>query len=423
MHRIDSPGNADNLFRDRNPEAGIPGTIVWSKWLNAVQEEIAGLLAAREVDLDEEDNNQLASLFSLAAFLPVQNNGVGPLLRADGDGSQLTGIESSQLSVVRDGAIGDGVANDTAACQSTLDKAPGVVLFPAPGVYMVDRLFPKSNTTVVIEPGAMVKFRPQAPTSHDWGGVFSVFGTELEPKENVFIIGGGVVDGSKGDHDFSDPESSELNVECIDIEWAINCHVVAVTCINAEGDGIDFDHATDCTATRTRSVDCDGWGIHFSNGCRRCRGVLAVAVRCGVAHNRGGFDTHQGGSDQAEDCGYVGCTTEDCRRGWLLGGPRSWINGGSDLGGGVSTNCIRITGDRCSVNAFIGRGSTLAGISITGNLNAVSGCNLRAESEAVAITGNNNTVTGNVLERITAGDLLTDIGTGNIDANNIKQND
>lgn len=61
MHRIDGPDNVAGMFSAGDPTLGIPGTIVTPAWLNAVQEELVGLLTALGVALDKANNGQVAA--------------------------------------------------------------------------------------------------------------------------------------------------------------------------------------------------------------------------------------------------------------------------------------------------------------------------------------------------------------------------
>jgi microcystin-dependent protein len=65
MHRIDGPGaTIDGRFTEGDPTAGIPATTVTGAWLNAVQEEIAGVVEAAGDTLEKADNGQLAAAIS-----------------------------------------------------------------------------------------------------------------------------------------------------------------------------------------------------------------------------------------------------------------------------------------------------------------------------------------------------------------------
>lgn len=62
MHRIDSDASVNGLFSAGDPASGQPGTGVSPEWLNAIQEEIAGLIEAMGLTLVKADNTQLAAV-------------------------------------------------------------------------------------------------------------------------------------------------------------------------------------------------------------------------------------------------------------------------------------------------------------------------------------------------------------------------
>lgn len=65
MHRIDTPGHSGNLFQDKDPVAGIPGTIVDDEWLNSVQEELVKLVEQAGETLNKADRNQVVGVVPL----------------------------------------------------------------------------------------------------------------------------------------------------------------------------------------------------------------------------------------------------------------------------------------------------------------------------------------------------------------------
>lgn len=98
------------------------------------------------------------------------------------------------------GAVGDGVADATAAIQAALDAVPdegGVVYFPrATGAYMVDpdtSLLPKSNTILHIEKGAVLRAKAVASS------VNAVL--HIDDVDNVHVMGGGAIRGDAANHD------------------------------------------------------------------------------------------------------------------------------------------------------------------------------------------------------------------------------
>lgn len=65
MHRIDGPGaTVDNKFTDGDPVSAVEATTVTDDWLNAVQEELIGVIADAAVQppipLEKANNGQLA---------------------------------------------------------------------------------------------------------------------------------------------------------------------------------------------------------------------------------------------------------------------------------------------------------------------------------------------------------------------------
>jgi len=59
MFRIDSAGNVAGMFANGDPGAGQPPTVVSDEWLNAVQEEIAGVVLGAGLALDKGNSAQL----------------------------------------------------------------------------------------------------------------------------------------------------------------------------------------------------------------------------------------------------------------------------------------------------------------------------------------------------------------------------
>lgn len=59
MHRIDTPGHDEGLFRNGNPQVGQQGTIMDADWANDVQENICSVIEAAGEDLEKGDFDQL----------------------------------------------------------------------------------------------------------------------------------------------------------------------------------------------------------------------------------------------------------------------------------------------------------------------------------------------------------------------------
>ena len=81
MHRIEAPGATDNnRFTEGNPAAGVLATEVSADWLNAVQEEIVGVITAAGMEpqtAETEDYTQLAAAIA-RLILDAGNLGAPP---------------------------------------------------------------------------------------------------------------------------------------------------------------------------------------------------------------------------------------------------------------------------------------------------------------------------------------------------------
>lgn len=79
MFRIDSSGaTAENTFTEGNPELGTPATVVSAAWMNAVQEEIAGVVEGGGITLSKANDKQmLAAIKAImkaemaSTFMPI----------------------------------------------------------------------------------------------------------------------------------------------------------------------------------------------------------------------------------------------------------------------------------------------------------------------------------------------------------------
>lgn len=112
MHRIDGFGaTLDNKFTEGNPVAAIPSTVVTADWLNAVQEEIAGVIEGAGDILDKAENTQLlAAIQSLisAAIPEIPNPFVTGDIRAT-----LRSSAASGWVMLNDGTIGNASSGAT----------------------------------------------------------------------------------------------------------------------------------------------------------------------------------------------------------------------------------------------------------------------------------------------------------------------
>ena len=82
MHRIDGPGaTAESLFTEGDADKDIPVTTVTGDWLNAIQEEIAGVIVGAGIALSKRDNGQLAAAITALMASCTLVSAVGGILR------------------------------------------------------------------------------------------------------------------------------------------------------------------------------------------------------------------------------------------------------------------------------------------------------------------------------------------------------
>lgn len=171
---------------------------------------------------------------------------------------------------VRDfGAVGDGAALDTAAIQKAMDtcaqKGGGVVRFPA-GVFKAGTLFLRSRVNLRLEPGATLMqsrdpkdFAEAAKQSYVHCTASSRVFLHGIGVSNVAIVGGGRIDGNRGDMVIGrDPRgplsvlfenSDNLLLQDVAVVnspgWSVTffaCHsvrILNVKCLNSFADGIN----------------------------------------------------------------------------------------------------------------------------------------------------------------------------------------
>ncbi|WP_252384043.1 glycoside hydrolase family 55 protein, partial [Escherichia coli] len=151
MHRIDTKtaqkdkfGAGKNGFTRGNPQTGTPATDLDDDYFDMLQEELCSVVEASGASLEKERHDQL--LTALRALLLSRKNPFGDI-KSDGtvptalenlgftdpdDGDSLVAVKqdlenavirnqhdkNAEIISVRDfGAIGDGIADDTAAIQ------------------------------------------------------------------------------------------------------------------------------------------------------------------------------------------------------------------------------------------------------------------------------------------------------------------
>ena len=240
------------------------------------------------------------------------------------------------ISVKSYGAVGDGVANDTAAIQSALNTGSAIVSIPD-GTYMIDALVslrPKSNQTVQLSGNAVLKVIPNASSSYQVFYLGSVTNVEIT---------GGLLAGDRNAHLGS---SGEYGMGVLIGNGADNIRIRNLTIRDCWGDGIYV--GTDSTGIARNvlidNVVCDNnrrQGLTISQ-------AENVTVRSSTFRNTNGISPQAGlDIEPNSGCHVNNVTIQSCQfannAGYGL-----VINGAS----GVSVNAVNI--DSCQ---FSGNGS------------------------------------------------------------------
>ncbi|QOD05805.1 glycosyl hydrolase family 28-related protein [Pseudarthrobacter sp. BIM B-2242] len=99
----------------------------------------------------------LLKVGALATMLTGTSAITAPAARAETTAENPTRDFPCASTTVKDfGAVGDGMADDTAACQEAITTSAGGVVRLTPGTYKVNQLTLPSNTTLIIDAGAVV---------------------------------------------------------------------------------------------------------------------------------------------------------------------------------------------------------------------------------------------------------------------------
>lgn len=92
MHRVDTPGNADNLFSDGNPATGQQATQLLAAWFNDVQESLCHLVEEAGIELEKGDYTQVtAAVLALIAGVVGDGSGAVPTTRLVSTAGLATG--------------------------------------------------------------------------------------------------------------------------------------------------------------------------------------------------------------------------------------------------------------------------------------------------------------------------------------------
>jgi hypothetical protein len=180
----------------------------------------------------------LAMLLLLPAFdaRPSSSSGTDSDLRACIElrcAEEILNVKAPPYS-----ARGDGIADDTAAIQSALDAAH-TVLIP-PGTYLLSLdvsgvclHLTRSDTTLVLEPGAVLRLKDSQISSGREGQIL-VIGDGSNAVSDVAIVGSGTIDGNRASNSGTVENSAGVQIN----PAASDVVIRDVTLRNVMGDAI-----------------------------------------------------------------------------------------------------------------------------------------------------------------------------------------
>lgn len=294
------------------------------------------------------------------------------------------------VNVKDTGATGNGSTNDTAAIQAAINQVAGkggTVLVPN-GTYMIDavtRLLLKSNMTLRMTSGAVLKAKPNNQNHH---GII-----KIDKASNVNVIGG-KVQGERDQH--VGDKSGEFGMG-IEIYGASNVVIEGVAAVDMWGEGFYVDEKsskiTFCSVVADNNRR-NGLSIISADG---------VVVKNSIFRNTNGRYPYTG-LDIEPDHDSVGVNNVQILNSSFYGNQGSGIQSSYDNAsrGGPTTN-VNIDGNIIYKNGRSGgtnsAGITLSeqiGVKVTNNIvkdNTHNGVIVVIHSQKNVVTG--NTVTNN----------------------------
>ncbi len=203
----------------------------------------AGLGLGRPAIYNALDHLSVRIPQSVAAFLGMPGaasvpagKGPAPVATANGIGNYEVQEDPAALNVKAFGAKGDGVADDTAAIQRTVNAVPaaGGKVFIPPGVYMVEAMESvklKSRVTLLMAKGAVLKAIPNGAEHYTILAIDKV--------SDVTVVGG-VIQGDRKRH-IGDKGQWGAGVQ---IGGSKNVAVLGTAAVDCWGDGFYIGNET-----------------------------------------------------------------------------------------------------------------------------------------------------------------------------------
>jgi parallel beta-helix repeat protein len=299
------------------------------------------------------------------------------------------------------GALGDGVADDTAAIQLAVDAVAGTggtVRIPA-GTYMVDaetKIRLGSDMTIRLEANATLKAIPNSATGY---AILLASGVS-----NVNVIGG-TLEGERGSHTVIDPNNPGEAGTGLQIVGSTNIVVDGVQAKESWGDGFyvgeTSENITLCGVVSDHNrrqgmsiTSVDGMVVRDSTFRNTTIYVDEGATWCGA-----GIDIEPNQGETVNDVRFTGCTFATNAGAGLATGP-SLANTGNAFVTNVVIDGNTASGNgadpQCAGDGFDLSNST--GYQVLNNVvadNVGIGIYLRPGANDSIVTG--NTVTGTVL--------------------------
>jgi len=99
MHRVDGPGHDNNMFTE-GVEGVTPATTITADILNAVQEEIVGVINGAAISLNKADNGQLTTALNSLISAAINAQDIQSLVDAaivTAGWDDVTNIDVSQF--------------------------------------------------------------------------------------------------------------------------------------------------------------------------------------------------------------------------------------------------------------------------------------------------------------------------------------